>query len=115
LAQLRQQYDEFVERDAEILVVGPDLQAMFKLYWAKEKLPFIGLADPKHTVAERYGQEVSLWKLGRMPALLIVDKKGRVRFTHYAENMRDYPTMQEMYDVLDKLRGAQSEQEQQIA
>ena len=115
MAQLRQHYDEFVKRDTEILVIGPDLHAMFKLYWAKEKLPFIGLADPKHTVAERYGQEVSLWKLGRMPALLIVDKKGRVRFTHYAENMRDYPTMQEMYEVLDKLRGAQSEQEQQIA
>jgi peroxiredoxin Q/BCP len=105
LAQLRQHYDEFVKRDAEILVVGPDSYAAFKLYWAKEKFPFAGLADPKHEVANRYGQEVKLLKFGRMPALLIVDKKGRVRFAHYAEHMRDYPTLQEMYDVLDELRG----------
>jgi peroxiredoxin Q/BCP len=109
LAQLRQHHAGFVERDAEILVVGPDLPAVFKLYWAKEKLPFHGLADPKHTVADRYGQEVSLMKLGRMPAILIVDKKGRIRFTHYAENMRHYPTTQEMYEVLNSLQGKQAE------
>lgn len=85
------------------------------MYWAKEKLPFAGLADPKHTVAERYGQEVSLWKLGRMPALMIVDKKGRIRFMHYAENMRDYPTLQEMYAVLDKLSGVKPDEQEQAA
>lgn len=115
MAQLRQHYGEFVERDAEILVVGPDLPALFKLYWAKEKLPFVGLADPKHSVAERYGQEVSLWKLGRMPARLIVDKKGRVRFTHYAENMKDYPTMREMYAVLDSLHGKAVRAQEKVA
>lgn len=97
-----------MKRDTEVLVVGPDLAAMFKMYWAKEKMPFIGLADPRHQVAERYEQEVSLWKMGRMPALMIVDKKGRIRFSHYAENMRDYPTLEEMYEVLDRLQDAQA-------
>ncbi len=105
LAQLRQHYDEFVKRDAEILAVGPEPQLAFKLFWAKEKFPFIGLADSKHTVAELYEQQVSLLKFGRMPALMIVDKKGRVRFSHYADNMRDYPTLEEMFAVLDSLRG----------
>lgn len=100
---MRQHYDAFVKRDAEILVVGPDSQIAFKLYWAKEQMPFPGLSDSKHVVADRYGQEVKLLKLGRMPALLIVDKKGRVRFSHYAENMRDYPELEEMYEVLDTL------------
>jgi peroxiredoxin Q/BCP len=104
LAQLRQHYDEFVSRDAEILAIGPDIGSVFRLYWGRENIPFIGLPDPGHTVAEQYGQEVSMWKLGRMPALMIVDKKGRVRFTHYAENMRDYPTVPEMLQVLDGLR-----------
>lgn len=112
---MRQHHDEFVNRDAEILVVGPDRPAMFKLYWSKEKLPFIGLPDPKHTVAQRYEQQVSLWKLGRMPALIIVDKKGRVRFAHYAENMKDYPALQELYDVLDRLRGKPRDAEKQVA
>ena len=67
-------------------------------------MPFVGLSDSKHEVADLYGQQVKLLKLGRMPALLIVDKQGRVRFTHYADNMRDYPELQEMWDVLDTLR-----------
>lgn len=93
-----------MDRGAEILAIGPDLQAMFNLYWEKEKLPFVGLSDSKHSVASRYEQEVSWTKLGRMPALSIVDKKGRVRFMHYAENMRDYPALAEIYTVLDMLR-----------
>jgi len=96
-------------------MVGPDASRVFKLYWAKEKLPFVGLADPKHTVANRYGQEVSLWKLGRMPALLIVDKKGRVRFKHYAESMRDYPKLEELYGVLDRLRGEDAGEKERAA
>lgn len=75
-------------------------------------MPFIGLPDPHHHVANRYAQEVSLFKLGRMPALMIVDKKGRVRFTHYAENMHDYPTLEEMYAVLEGLsRGKASDRD----
>ena len=100
---MRQSHDEFVKRDAEILVVGPDPQFAFKMFWAKEKMPFPGLSDSNHEVADLYGQEVKLLKFGRMPALMIVDKKGRVRFAHYAENMRDYPELQEMLDVLDQL------------
>jgi peroxiredoxin len=115
LAQLRQAYDEFVKRDAEILAVGPDSPGKFQKYWLKEGLPFIGLADPDHRVARRYEQQVQLLKLGRMPALMIVDKKGRVRFTHYAANMRDYPELQALFDVLDKLRGEGSQAKREAA
>ncbi len=78
-------------------------------------MPFVGLADPQHHVAEQYEQQVSLLKWGRMPALLIVDKKGRIRFSHYAENMRDYPELQEMYEVLDTLHRASSKDKQHAA
>ena len=103
MAQLRQSYEEFIKRDTEIVVVGPDLPQMFTAYWAREKLPYIGLADPKHTVADRYGQQVKILKWGRMPALMILDKRGRVRFVHYAEDMKDYPELHELYDTLDAL------------
>jgi peroxiredoxin Q/BCP len=49
-------------------------------YWEVEHLPFIGLPDPKHVIANLYGQEVNLFKLGRVPALMVIDKKGQVRF-----------------------------------
>lgn len=115
MAQLRQFHDEFVKRDAEILVVGPDPQFAFKMYWAKEKMPFAGLSDSSHEVADLYEQQVKLLKFGRMPALMIVDKKGRIRFAHYAANMRDYPELQEMLDVLDELRRAKKAPAQRAA
>lgn len=104
MAQLRQAYSEFVERECEVLAVGPDRAAVFKAYWAAHGFPFPGLPDPRHEVARRYAQEVKLLKFGRMPALFIVDKKGLVRFAHYAENMRDYPELKELFATLDALR-----------
>ena len=92
-----------MQRGAEVLTIGPDPEVAFKLYWARQKLPFPGLSDSQHVVADRYGQEVKLLKFGRMPALMVLDKQGRVRFAHYAEDMRDYPTIQELYDVLEQL------------
>lgn len=103
MAQLRQDYQKFVEREAEILVVGPEDRAAFTRYWEKEALPFIGLPDPNHEVADRYGQEVNLLKLGRMPALVVIDKHGLIRYQHYGHSMRDIPANQEILGLLDNL------------
>jgi peroxiredoxin Q/BCP len=103
MAQLRQDYQKFVERDAEIVVVGPDNEQAFKDYWRKEKLPFVGLADPTHTVANRYGQEVKLLKFGRMPAMMVIDKAGQVRHKHYGGSMSDIPPNPQILAILDEL------------
>ena len=103
MAQLRQDYQEFKDRDAEILVVGPDSEASFKDFWLREEMPFVGLADPTHGVAQRYGQEVKLLKLGRMPAMMIIDKDGQVRYNHYGGSMSDIPPSSEILAVLDEL------------
>jgi peroxiredoxin Q/BCP len=103
MAQLRQGYQKFVDRDAEILVVGPDGAGAFKDYWQKEELPFVGLADPTHTVAKRYGQEVKLLKWGRMPALMVVDKHGQVAYKHYGSSMSDIPPNPQILSILDGL------------
>ncbi len=47
--------------------------AAFRLYWEAEKLPFIGLPDPDHAAAQRYKQQVKVFKLGRMPLVCVVD------------------------------------------
>jgi len=103
MAQLRQDYQLFVARDAEVVVVGPDDQKAFQDYWQKESLPFVGLADPTHTVANRYGQEVNLLKLGRMPALMVIDKAGEVRYQHYGGAMYDIPPNNQILAILDGL------------
>jgi peroxiredoxin Q/BCP len=103
MAQLRQEYEDCVARDAEIVVGGPDSEKAFQYYWSKEGLPVGGLADPSHTVARRYGQEVKLLKLGRMPALMVLDKAGEVVYAHYGGSMEDIPPNREILAVLDRL------------
>lgn len=100
---MRQDYAEFVARHAEILIVGPDGPRAFQRYWKTESMPFVGLADPKHTVADVYNQEVNLLKLGRMPALLVVDQAGQICYGHYGNSMSDIPPNADILMVLDAL------------
>ena len=110
MAQLRQDYALFVERDAEIVVVGPEDREAFADYWQKQSLPFVGLPDPKHVVLKLYGQGVNLFKLGRMPAQVIVDKTGTARYVHYGHSMSDIPPNQELLALLDQLNQEEDEQ-----
>ena len=68
------------------------------------RLPFVGLPDPKHSVANLYGQEVKLLKLGRMPAQIIIDKQGQIRFAHYGNGMQDIPDNNELLSLLETLQ-----------
>ncbi len=103
MAQLRQDYDKFRALNAEILVIGPEDAASFKKYWEENDLPFIGLPDPTHSVLKLYGQEVNLFRLGRMPAMVIVDASGMVRFVHYGHRMSDIPENAEVLATLKAL------------
>jgi peroxiredoxin Q/BCP len=100
---LREDYAEFVERDAEILAIGPEGPRRFKQVWEEQGYPFVGLADYRHEVANRYGQQVKLLKLGRMPAMLIVDKQGVIRFVHFGDDMADIPKNADVLALLDQL------------
>jgi peroxiredoxin len=100
MAQLRQDYQQYVKLDAEIVVAGPEKAEAFREYWAKEDLPFIGLPDPEHKVLKLYGQEVKLFKLGRLPAQVLIDKSGKVRFVHYGHSMADIPENEEIINLI---------------
>ena len=52
MAQLRQDYAEFVERGAQVVVIGPEDASAFPGLLAARGLPFIGLPDPTHSVLE---------------------------------------------------------------
>ena len=103
MAQLRQDYQEFVKRQAQVIVVGPEDAKAFATYWQQHDLPFVGLPDPKASVLKLYGQEVNLFKLGRMPAQVIVDIAGVARFVHYGHSMSDIPPNEEVLALLDQL------------
>ncbi len=103
MAQLRQDYQEFIDRDALLVVVGPENANAFQKYFSRNNLPFVGLPDPKNSVLKRYGQEINLFKLGRMPAQVVVDMDGIARFGHYGHSMADIPSNEELLSILDQI------------
>lgn len=109
MAQLRQDHPEFTKRQTYILVVGPEDARAFSAYWRLNDLPFIGLPDPQASVLKTYGQEVNLFRLGRMPAQVIVDREGIARYVHYGHSMADIPGNEELLEILDEINRAQGE------
>jgi peroxiredoxin len=103
MAQLRDDYKTFIDHQTEIIVFGPENETTFKNFWQKEKMPFPGIADPQHTVANQYGQEVKILKLGRMPALFVIDREGLIRFRHHGQSMSDIPVNEDVVSLLTKL------------
>ena len=103
MAQLRRDHSEFESRDTKVVVVGPDNAKGFDSYFSKHNLPFVGLPDPKHSVLKLYGQQVKIFKFGRMPAQVLIDKNGTVRFVHYGHDMTDIPKTTEMLELIDQI------------
>src|SRR5512147_1898370 len=101
MAQLRQDLAEFEKRQTRVVIVGPENARAFEAYFREHGLPFTGLPDPTASVLKLYGQEVNLFKLGRMPAQVIVDKEGMARFVHYGHSMADIPENLELLELLD--------------
>ena len=101
---MRREHQQFTKRETELIAVGPENAEEFKKWWHNHAMPFIGIADPDHTIAQGlYGQKFKLIKGGRMPALAVVDKAGRLRFMHYADSMSDIPTDADVLDMIDEL------------
>ena len=103
MAQLRQDYEKIAALDTAVVVVGPDRETAFTEYFNENNLPFIGLPDPKYTVLKLFGQKVNLFKLGRMPAQVIVDKEGFARYAHYGHDMSDIPSNDEIISILQEI------------
>lgn len=103
MMQLQHDYEEFVEKDTVIVAIGPENAEAFQSYWEEHKLSFYGLPDKKHTVLKMYGQKVNLFKLGRMPAQMLIDKEGILRYVHYGHSMKDIPENSEIFELIDTL------------
>ena len=63
----------------------------------------IGVPDADVKLAHLYGQEWKIVKLGRMPALFVIDRKGALAFAQYGKSMSDIPENDEVLKALDAL------------
>jgi peroxiredoxin Q/BCP len=103
MAQLRRDHAKFETAGTMIVIVGPEDAKAFGSYWAEHDLPFIGLPDPTHSVLKLYGQQIKLFRLGRMPAQVLVDKTGVARFVHCGHTMSDIPSNDEILGLIMSL------------
>jgi peroxiredoxin Q/BCP len=103
MSQLRQDYSMFLKKKSEVVVIGPEAAEKFKIYWSEHDLPFIGLPDPRYKVLKLYGQEIKMFKFGRMPAQVMIDRNGIARYIHYGHSMSDIPKNTELFTLLDEL------------
>jgi peroxiredoxin len=106
---LRQDFNQFIERNSVIVAVGPENAPAFNRYWEENDLPYIGLPNPDFSVLKSYGQEINLFKFGRMPAQVVIDRQGIARFVHYGNSMSDIPENEEILVLLDQLNQEESE------
>ena len=100
---MRQDYQKFVERNAEIITAGPEDASAFTKWWHEHQMPFIGIPDPKHDIAKLYNQQFKLLRGGRLPTLAVIDKEGKIRLMHYADLPSDIPPDEEVLSLLDNL------------
>lgn len=107
MAQLRQDHQQFLDRNCIILAVGPDGPNAFQRYWKNENMPFPGLSDVGNVVSRQYSQEINILKYGRMPAMFIIDSSGVIRYAHYAKSMSDIPENESILKLIDKINSVE--------
>ncbi|GBD22254.1 Putative peroxiredoxin bcp [bacterium HR28] len=104
---MRRDYEQFRKVGAEVVVIAPDGPRSVRSYWERQQLPFPVISDPEHRLAARFGQEVKLMKLGRMPAVIVIDAEGVIRAAWYGESMRDIPDTAAVLAALQSPRAAE--------
>ncbi len=96
---MRREYDRFQEANITVVVVGPEDTAAFTKHFEAYDLPFLGIPDPEFRILDLYGQQVKMIRMGRMPAQVMIDSEGIVRFAHYASSMSDIPRTDAMLEL----------------
>lgn len=59
--------------------------------------------DEDKSVAILLNQQIKILKFGRMPGLLIVDKKGIIQWAYYGDSMKDIPENEILFEILKEL------------
>lgn len=87
-------------------MVGPEQPAELCSFWQKQALPFLGLPDPEHRVLRLYGQPWKLFRLGRLPAQVVIDPDGLIGALRYGRSMADIPEVAATLAEIEALQKA---------
>jgi peroxiredoxin Q/BCP len=100
---LRDRYEEFEERGAQVLAIAPDTLENARYFFQEHDIPFPCLPDPDRTVFRQYDVKSAMISLGQRPGLFIIDKEGSVRYAHLGWQQWEIPSVDETLAQLDAL------------
>ena len=101
--KLSEDFETFKDQNAILFTILPDTlknAVEFENFWNR-KFPIY--YDPKKEVNKILKQEVKPLKMGRMPALLVIDTQGIVRYAYYGDSMDDIPEDEEIIQILKNI------------
>lgn len=102
LAAYARQYGEFERRGAQPAAISVDPPAHNARMVGKLMIPFPLLSDPRGEVARAYG----LWNEREnlaVPAVVVVDRSGKVTYLHEGSDFADRPPDEEVFSAVKSL------------
>ncbi len=108
LSLLRREMQAFETRHAVILIIDPDRPEQIREYWEREGLPFPGFADPDSRLASLFHQKVNIFRDGRLPSVVLVDRESRIRYRHDGSSAPDLPSNETLLAELDRINREQA-------
>ncbi|TXT59188.1 MAG: hypothetical protein BAJALOKI2v1_240016 [Promethearchaeota archaeon] len=102
--RLQRDYTKFQQKDTELypILVDEEKNAeKMEHKHANDVYPIF--YDKEEKVAKMLNQEKKVLKLGRLPALLILDKENIIRYAYYGDSMKDIPKNDEVFKFIDNL------------
>lgn len=100
---MRDRYDEFTRRGAQVIAVAPDTLENARTYFERNELPFPCLPDPDREVFRRYDVKSTMISLGQRPGLFVIDRDGIVSFSYLGWQQWEIPSIDETLRELDAL------------
>lgn len=109
--RVKSRYEEFEQRDAEVVSVLPEDRETAQEWQKQYHLPFPVVADPEKTLGKRYDQPTRYGLLGRlhdiigrMPATVVLDLRWSdpmETFAHRGDSKTDRPRIDELLSAID--------------
>lgn len=107
-------YEEFSDRDAEVVSIVPESRSNVESWQTAYDLPFPLLADPEARTGDAYEQPVRFGILGqfsdflgRMPAVVILDlrEEPAIAWRHVGRSTFDRPSIDEILARVAEVTG----------
>lgn len=106
LARMRAEYQEIVDRGAEVIAISADSIERSRVGNQEIRLPFTVLCDPDRTVIARYGVLHEPEETGpgiSRPSIFLLDRDLIVRYAYIGDRASDRPSLQTVLLALDSI------------